>query len=85
VQDRKAAKNGRPALLSVTNQRFCVQKITRGGVENAVQVQKQLESDIGVQVSANTVRRVLNKAGLGAIEKKPKPMLSKANIKKRLQ
>lgn len=85
VQDRKAAKNGRPALLSVTNQRFCVQKITRGGVENAVQVQKQLESDIGVKVSANTVRRVLNKAGLGAIEKKPKPMLSKANIKKRLQ
>jgi transposase len=84
LPDRKPAKHGRPALLSVTNQRFCVQKITKGGLDNAVKVRKQLESDLGISVSVDTVRRTLKAAGLGAIEKKPKPMLSKANIKKRL-
>ncbi|EIE86089.1 hypothetical protein RO3G_14621 [Rhizopus delemar RA 99-880] len=41
---------------------------------------KELEKDIGRKLSAVTVRRTLRKAGLGAIEKPKKPLLSAKNI-----
>lgn len=77
LPDRKPAKNGRPGLLSATNQRFCVRKITKDGLDNAVEVRKQLESDLGISVSADTVRRTLKAAGLVAIAKKAMPKVKK--------
>ncbi|KAG1273829.1 hypothetical protein G6F66_013093 [Rhizopus arrhizus] len=43
-----------------------------------------LENDIGKKVGVETVRRALRKAGLGAIEKPKKPLLSAKNIRNRL-
>ncbi|KAG1487263.1 hypothetical protein G6F53_013779 [Rhizopus delemar] len=45
-------------------------------MSSAAKVAKELEKDIGRKVSAVTVRRTLRKAGLGAIEKPKKPLLS---------
>ncbi|KAG0804377.1 hypothetical protein G6F20_012558 [Rhizopus arrhizus] len=42
------------------------------------------EDDIGKKVGVETVRRALRKAGLGAIEKPKKPLLSAKNIRNRL-
>ncbi|KAG0803038.1 hypothetical protein G6F60_014095 [Rhizopus arrhizus] len=42
-----------------------------------------LENDIEKKVGVETVRRALRKAGLGAIEKPKKPLLSAKNIRNR--
>jgi hypothetical protein len=39
-------------------------------MDNAIKIKKQLQVDYSIKVSADTVRRVLRKEGLGAIEKK---------------
>jgi uncharacterized UBP type Zn finger protein len=54
-------------------------------MDNAVSVRKQLDKDLEVTVSADTVRRALHRSGLGTIERKKKPMLSMKNVKKRLE
>ena len=80
-----SAKNsGRPAKLSPQDKRFCVYKVTRGRIDNAVVVTKTLREEVGVTCSPNTVRSALKEAGLGSIEKPKKPLLSEANRRKRL-
>src|SRR5271163_4526641 len=81
---RAKIKGGRPALLTVRQKTFCIHKITRGHKKNAIQVKYSLEEELGVKASPSTVRRALKEAGLGAIEKPKKPLLSKANRRKRL-
>lgn len=76
---------GRPTKLSPQNKHFCVREITSGCSKTGVEVRKKLEADLQVTVSNNTVRNALREAGLGAIEKESKPMLSSKNIKARLQ
>lgn len=85
IPDRLPGKSGRPPLLSPASKRYCVRKVTAGNLDNAVKVKKELQKDIGIVVSADTVRRALRGSGLGAIEKKKKPKLTKTNAKKRLQ
>ena len=80
----KPAKTGRPAKLSPAEKRYCVHSVTTGQQKSAVQVARSLIHDFNVVASAQTVRRVLHDAGLGAIEKESKPALSRVNIKKRL-
>src|SRR5271170_3585617 len=77
-------KGGRPALLTVHQKTFCVHKITRVRKGNAIQVKSSLEEELGVKASPSTVHRALKEAGLGAIEKPKKPLLSEANRRKRL-
>lgn len=83
--EKKSNKGGRPALLSDADKRYCVRQVTKGRVDNAVKVGKQLEKDHSIKVSVDTVRRALKEKGLGAIEKKPKPALSYKNARKRLE
>lgn len=84
VPSRIKSKGGRPQLLNPITQRYCVQKVTRGGVDNAVQVQKLLLVEKNIAVSPQTVRRALRGAGLGAIEKKKRCKLSKKHVRLRL-
>ncbi|EIE79500.1 hypothetical protein RO3G_04205 [Rhizopus delemar RA 99-880] len=53
-------------------------------MSSATKVAKEVEKDTRRKVSAETVCRTLRKAGLGAIEKPKKPLLSATNIRKRL-
>lgn len=75
---------GRPAKLNETNIRYCVQKVTRKGVSSAAKVAKNLQEDVGIRCSADTVRKALRKAGLGAIQKPKRTLLSAKNIRERL-
>ena len=78
-------KLGRPVKLSPADKRFCVHKVTAGKIETATAVSQSPMEELNVAATAGTVRRALREAGLGAMEKASKPMLSKANIKKRLE
>ncbi|KAG0820392.1 hypothetical protein G6F17_012430 [Rhizopus arrhizus] len=75
---------GRPKVLSAANERYCVRQATKNRVPSAVKVAECLENDIGKKVGVETVRRALRKAGLGAIEKPKKPLLSAKIIRNRL-
>ncbi|KAG0891804.1 hypothetical protein G6F33_014058 [Rhizopus arrhizus] len=77
-------KMGRPKVLSAADERYCVRQVTKNRVPSAVKVTECLENDIGKKVGVETVRRALRKAGLGAIEKPKKPLLSAKNIRNRL-
>jgi transposase len=83
--DLPTAKPGRPAKLSAQNKRFLVRSVTSGELDTAVKANKKLKVDLGVCVSDNTVRRALVEAGLKASAKVEKPLLSKKNVKARLE
>ena len=83
--DREKLKGGRPSKLTTADKRYCVHKITKGGLDNAVQVKKELRRNLHVNVSANTVRRALRDNGLGALPKVKKPEISDENAKDRLR
>ncbi|KAG0924832.1 hypothetical protein G6F32_013767 [Rhizopus arrhizus] len=72
------------SLLKQADERYCVRQVTKNRVPSAVKVTECLENDIGKKVGVETVRRALRKAGLGAIEKPKKPLLSAKNIRNRL-
>jgi transposase len=76
---------GRPTKLSPQDKHFCVREITSGRSKTSVEIRKKLEADLQVTVCNNTVCNALREAGLGAVEKESKPMLSSKNIKARLQ
>ncbi|KAG1598006.1 hypothetical protein G6F46_014225 [Rhizopus delemar] len=78
------SNGGRPKVLSAADERYCVRQVTRNRVQSAVKVTECLENDIGKKAGVETVRRALRKAGLGAIEKPKKPLLSAKNIRNRL-
>ncbi|KAG0862053.1 hypothetical protein G6F16_012825 [Rhizopus arrhizus] len=61
-----------------------LRKIHQNRVPSAVKVAEFLENEIGKKVGVETVRRALRKAGLGAIEKPKKPLLSAKIIRNRL-
>jgi transposase len=81
---RNRQKEGRPAVLTEADKRYCVRQVTKGGVNNADKVKRALETDLGIQVRASTVRRALRGAGLGAMAKPRKPLISAKNARKRL-
>ncbi|KAG1397924.1 hypothetical protein G6F59_013566 [Rhizopus arrhizus] len=72
---------GRRKVLSAADERYCVRQVTKNRVPSAVKVAECLENDIGKKVGVETVRRALRRAGLGAIEKPKKPLLSAKNIR----
>src|ERR1700678_2414212 len=75
---------GRPSKLNPTNIRHAVHLITSQKAENAVQVSRALQNITNQPISAQTVRRHLRKAGMKAVVKEKKPLLSKRHRKARL-
>ena len=78
-------KGGRPSKLTSNQKKRCAYLVTKGGLDNAVHVQKSMRDTEGLDVSAKTVRRALHEQGLGAIEKVEKPKLTTLQKRKRLQ
>jgi len=77
-------RNGRPRLLSVHHVRRIFRASRAGKISNAVQGRRLLAAVSGLRVSADTIRRALNRCGLEARVKPRKPLLSPRNIKRRL-
>ncbi|KAK4516069.1 uncharacterized protein ATC70_011030 [Mucor velutinosus] len=80
----KTSNGGRPRVLSEADKCYCVRKVTKERVSSAVKVTKMLEKNFQMKVHPENVCRALRTAGLGAIEKEKKPLLSDASVKKRL-
>ncbi|KAG1167521.1 hypothetical protein G6F70_009398 [Rhizopus microsporus] len=64
----EVSKGGRPPALSNADKRLCVRKVMVEGVESAVNVAKQLKSELNIDVNPQTVRNALVEAGIGAPE-----------------
>lgn len=82
--DKVKSKGGQPKELTEREKLFCVRKLTIDKQENAVDVQKWLKNELNVNVSAQTVRNCLKNVGIQPIVKPKKSLLSKKNIKRRL-
>ena len=84
-EDVLRPKAGRPGRVSLTTRRLMVRNITAGFLDNAVQVQRFLKEELGVDISANRVRQILKEEDLTAQHKKKRPKLTKEHIKKRME
>ena len=78
------AKRGRPAILKSRDINSLTCLVGSGIISNAVEATKMLQTDLNINVCAQTTRRALQKAGFQAKVKPKKPALSNDNIKKRL-
>lgn len=79
-----ANRTGRPRVLTVQDERSIVRAVSTGKHSNAVEAQRQLDTESGVRVSADTVRRVLKRNGLCARVKTRKPLLRPRHLRQRL-
>ena len=75
---------GRPSKLSPPNIRHAIHLISTQKAENAVQVTKTLTNIINKPLSPTTVRRHLKNAGMKAVVKTKRPLLSAKHRKARL-
>lgn len=82
--DLPKAVGGCPSKLSPANIRHAVHLISSQKAENAVQVTRTLQDIINAPLSTQTVRRKLKEAGLKAVVKKKRPILSQRHRKERL-
>ena len=85
ISSAKLRHRGRPHVMTKAMERSCVLEVTRGRLSTVIDATRQLKKDFGIQVSTNTVRRVLCRHGLNAQVKKEKPQLSTKNIRNRLE
>jgi transposase len=82
---KKKNKTGRPRKLTDRDVSFCVREITSDRSPTASAVSKTLKNKFNIQVSPDTIARALKKKGMKPGEKKKKPLLSKKNVKARLE
>lgn len=76
---------GQPPKLTSRESTKVVRYLTVGEAESTSHAAQLLHQDTGKKVSRWTVQRALRKANVRAIEKKEKPLLSKKNVKARLE
>jgi len=75
---------GHPSKLSSTNIHHAVHLIGSGKASTAVDVTKTLSNIINQPLSTQTVRNSLKKAGMKAVVRKKKPLLSRRHRKERM-
>ena len=75
---------GHPSKLTPTNSHHAIHLLSSSRAKNAVQVTRELRDITNTSLSPQTVRRHLKKAGLKAVVKKKKPLLSARHRKGRL-
>ncbi len=71
--------------MNVADQQLMVRMVAAGKVALAVQAAQEMSNTTRTKVSKTTVRRVLKHAGLKALVKKKKPMLSPRHMKQRME
>ncbi len=78
-------QTGRPPKLSVQDERFIERTVTKNPKVTATMIATELNSRINSHVSPSTIRRVIRKKGFKSRIPRSKPLLSKVNIRKRLE
>ena len=80
----KKSQGGCPSKLPDQNIHYAFQLIGTGKALNAVQVTKTLSNIVNEPLSAQTVRNGMKKAGMKAVVKKKRPLLTKKHRQERL-
>jgi transposase len=75
--DIPTSLGGRPSKLSPADVRHAIRLISSGKAENASQVTRSLQTVTNQSLTSQTVRNHLKSAGLKAVVKKKRPILSK--------
>ena len=80
------ARRDWPSTQTVSaGRRRCVRAITFGGAETAAGVvEKQLQQELNMSISRQTISRALQQVGMHAAEKQKKSLLSNKNIRARI-
>jgi transposase len=78
------SRSGRPRLLTERHERLIVRMVASGKCRTAVDVQSHLRTEDNVNVSVNTVRRVLHRGGLVSRVRRRKPLLTKDHRRNRM-
>lgn len=78
------SSGGRPKKISPLAIQHLTCSVTNGSCKNAVHATKELEQATGISVHPSTVRKNLQKAGLKAVHKQKKPLLSAKHRKARM-
>lgn len=76
---------GRPRKLTAREESLLVRKIKRNPKITSSQVSAEIREEIGKEIHPKTVRRTLHRAGYKSRVARKKPLISKANQKKRLE
>ena len=82
--DATKSTGGHPSKLSPTNIRHAVHLLSTDRAESAVQVARHLRDVTNTPLPLQTVRRHSKKAGLKAVVKKNKPLLTHRHRRNRL-
>ena len=72
ITDVPSPRAGRPRILDAYDERYCVRLVTSRRRSTAVEIKKNFSDTIGLQQSAQTIRRALRRQGLKAKEKDTK-------------
>ena len=83
--DAQKSQGERPAKLTATDKRQLVWMVTSGKVDNPVKVAQGMKDTIGVETSAQTVRRALREARLKAAVKKRKLRMLPRHVRQRME
>ena len=75
---------GRPTKLTGRNVQHAIRLISSGKADTAVDVTRALQEVVDGSISAQTMRRHLKKAGMKAVVKKKKPLLTPRHRRERL-
>ena len=75
---------GRPSKLSPANIHYAICFVTTQKAENAVQITKTLHNLTNQSISSKTVRMSLKMAGMKAVVKTKRPLLSKRHRRNRM-
>lgn len=82
VKDKQ--RPGWPPKLNERNERTIIRRLLIGEYTTAVSLTKSIQVNEDIEVSAETIRRVLRKNGFATRAKRKKPLLSKKHREKRL-
>jgi transposase len=77
-------KTGRPRFFTKRFERKIIQYILTGECSTAVDIKNKLKIQENIDVSAETIRRILKRNGYKSKVKSKKPFLSKKHMLKRL-
>ena len=78
------SSGGRPRKLSPSDIHYSIQQITSQKAEHATEVTKTLQNMTGESISVKTVHRALKKAGMRAVVKRKRPLLTKRHRRLRM-
>lgn len=76
--------SGRPSKVSDRLKRLLIRKVEAGKFENAEATARSIKSAHNIDLTGQTVRNILRRAGLKNYAKPKKPRLNATQIKKRL-